>query len=187
MLLFLLSWRFASRDDLEIACQVCKSITARVMKDPDALNDLPESNGFCRENPQDKLCTFIADVVNQVNLTDKPQHLCRNMMACPQLPANYEGRRCKHCLKMTMHVMSHARADRKEALFRYCMTRHIPTLSFCGEVIDGGVDDFLEDIFEMENAANVCSGHGYCRAQGKKSIQRRKAYIGDDTIEIFVL
>ena len=191
MLLALISWRFATRDELEMKCQVCKLITKRFAESRPEDSNFTVNGTFCGENPEHRICEFANDVISQIQGGRDVKSLCRNMQACPQLPnigkPLLEGTRCKQCLKLATHVMAHSKGERKEALFRYCMTGHVPTLGFCGEIIDDGVDDFIEDMLEMEQVSGVCSGRGYCLAPGARRVTRRKAFIGDDIIEIFVL
>lgn len=162
ILLFLFSWRFATKDQLDIKCQLCRSIVRKLQANPDfELNAVEGSS--CATNPEDETCSFIQYVVSQSKKVSNISRLCLNMLACPKAVTGYEGMHCSECVDLGSHLLIHRQEDRRKAFDYYCMTQSLKTLGFCGGIIDDGADDFIEDLSELSNAMTMCMSHGYCR------------------------
>lgn len=167
----LVAWKFATRDELDLKCQMCRTIVRKLEANPDLEAEAVQGSK-CAENPDDKVCFFIRDLVEQGKKVSNISRLCRNTLSCPLFLVGYEGMYCNECTMLASQVILHREEDRRRAFDQYCMTRNLKTLGFCGDIIDDGVTDFLEDLSELASAKSLCMSHGYCR------IKRPEAGLG---------
>jgi hypothetical protein len=159
-----LFWRFATYDTLSLKCSVCRRI---VDKSRNGTSDFHPVNGsFCDANPDDDFCTFISDVVIGVKQVRNLDDFCTNIYACPQkTPKGRVGYRCQICLFLVSHLLIHKKEDRRTAFDLFCRTNRVHPISFCGDIIDEGLDGFLHDVSAAYSALEACESYQYCRSK----------------------
>jgi hypothetical protein len=155
-------WRFATYDDIFIKCALCKRIVNKTRAGMKEI--LPVNGSFCDEHPEDRICAFISDTVLGVGQVRDLDGYCQKIWACPpSVPDGYTGFRCEICVTMISHLLLHKSEDRAAAFDYFCMTSRIHPLSFCGDIVDEGIDGFLSDLSSIEVPVELCDAYHYCR------------------------
>ena len=171
MLIFLFSraacWSLATFDEMDLKCALCSRILQSYNPEIDKsiFDIIPGSE--CMINPSNKICQFIKDISETINRTQNSSvrsNYCQRIFACPpEVPDEYTGIRCETCIGITEYLFHHKKSLRKEAFYRFCTTHHVSTLSFCGDIIEEGLDEFLDDIEEIPDSIQFCHSSHFCR------------------------
>ena len=155
-------WKFATYDELQIQCSICK----RIQKNFDDFEPLiPDKDSFCSSNKSNKMCNYIEQLAEQYTKSKNKTAFCHNANVCPdKIPDGYIGSRCKICIFLVKHLLYHDYEDRKKAFYHFCTTSQVAPGNFCGDIIDDGLDDFLEDIEDIKEPLNLCHTSHFCRS-----------------------
>jgi len=169
LIIFSTCWKFSSDDELELKCSICKKIIKYHLENPNSqiISIIP--NSYCENEKNNKFCDYISASAEQImNITSirGKKRYCINSASCiDDKSHNLAGARCNNCISLVSQLLRHMQVDRKKAFNQFCRTSRPLSASLCGDIIDDGLTEFLEDVNALKDPISVCTATHFCRLQ----------------------
>lgn len=176
-----ISWKYPTFDELNVQCGICKYITNRFENDTSKIDIqlIPSTGTLCEKDKENEICKSTEAIAkNFQNATNKTNY-CRRTGFCPEeVPEGIVGQKCQICMMASKHLLHYSINDRLAAFHNFCNTSNLITSLFCGDVYDESIEDFLDDLEDLQNPFKFCHLSHFCRDKPKP--KEKKEYDNDD-------